>query len=78
MFMNLWSVEELGDFLRVPRTFIYERTRENGPELIPHIKLGKYVRFNPESADFKTWLSSHVVGSDTQQAFQTAETRHSK
>ena len=33
-------VETLADFLGVPKTWIYERTRENGPEVIPHTKLG--------------------------------------
>ena len=64
--MKLWTVEQLSDFLGVPRTWIYDRTREHGPETIPHIKLGKYVRFNPESVDFENWLSAHVVWSDTQ------------
>ena len=73
--MKLWGVEQMSDFLGVPRTWIYDRTRERGPETIPHIKLGKYVRFNPESLDFKNWLSAHVVGLNTQQTFQAAETK---
>ena len=76
--MKLWGVEQLSDFLDVPRTWIYDRTREHGPETIPHIKLGKYVRFNPESLDFKNWLSAHVVGSDTQLVLQASETKHLK
>ncbi len=60
--MKFWSVEELAEFLRVPKTWIYERTRENGPELIPHVKLGKYVRFDPGSVAFQDWLRNHEVG----------------
>jgi hypothetical protein len=60
--VRFWTVRELGEFLRVPRTWIYERTRENGPETIPHIKLGKYVRFNPESKAFREWLERHEKG----------------
>lgn len=57
--MRFLSIEELAEFLGVPRTWIYERTRKKGPEMIPHIKLGKYIRFNPESPAFQKWLNSH-------------------
>jgi excisionase family DNA binding protein len=60
--VKFWSVEMLAEYLGVPKTWIYDRTRENGPEMIPHIKLGKYVRFNPESRAFQDWLRSHEVG----------------
>jgi excisionase family DNA binding protein len=56
---KFWDVEQLAEYLGVGKTWIYERTRENGAETIPHIKLGKYVRFNPESEAFQTWLKSH-------------------
>ena len=73
--MKLWSVDHLADYLGVPRTWIYDRTREDGPERIPHVKLGKYVRFNPDSVEFQRWLSDHVVGSDTQRGLQASETK---
>ena len=80
--MKFWSVDELAEYLEVPRTWIYERTRQKGPEIIPHLKFGKYVRFNPESSDFQQWLVDHqvgtVVGSDTQQDFQTIESKSAK
>ncbi len=60
--MKFWSVENLSAYLGVPKTWIYDRTRENGPEVIPHIKLGKYVRFNPESPAFTRWVEEHEVG----------------
>jgi hypothetical protein len=61
--MTYWSVKELADHLRVPLTWVYDRTRKNGPERIPHHRFGKYVRFNPECAEFQTWLRSHEVNS---------------
>jgi len=61
--VRFWSVNELAEFLRVPVTWIYDRTRDQGPDLIPHIKLGKYLRFNPESPAFQEWLRRHEVGS---------------
>jgi predicted DNA-binding transcriptional regulator AlpA len=81
-FLKFWDVDALAAHLGVPRTWIYDRTRERGPETIPHFKLGKYVRFNPESTEFQEWLAGHqvtpIVGSDTQQTFQPAETKSSK
>ena len=80
--MKFWSADTLGEYLGVPRTWIYDRTRQNGPEIIPHIKLGKYVRFNPESPDFQQWLADHEVGSNfgsyTQPDVQLRETKHQK
>ena len=56
---KLWTPEDLADYLCVPVGWIYKRTRKGGPELIPHIKLGKYLRFDPDSAAFREWLASH-------------------
>lgn len=53
---KLWKIEELAEYLGVPRTWIYDRTQENFTERIPHYKLGKYVRFDPESREFQEWL----------------------
>ena len=57
----LWTPEALARFLGVPVGWVYKRTRKNGPDRIPHIKLGKYVRFNPESNLFQQWLAKHSV-----------------
>lgn len=51
---KLWTPEVLADYLGVPVSWIYKRTRKkNAPEQIPHIKLGKYVRFDPSSRAFQ-------------------------
>jgi excisionase family DNA binding protein len=42
---RLMTVEELARILNVPKSWIYDRTRQ-GQEAIPHIKLGLYVRFD--------------------------------
>jgi len=75
---RFWNIDELAEYLGVAKTWIYDRTRDQGPERIPHVKLGKYVRFNPESVEFQGWVSNHVVGAETQQDFQTIETKSSK
>jgi len=43
---KLVSVAELAKILNVPASWIYQRTRL-GQEGIPHMKMGKYIRFNP-------------------------------
>lgn len=50
---DLLTPRELARKLNVPITWIYDRTREGGPERIPHYKLGRYLRFaESEVVDF--------------------------
>jgi excisionase family DNA binding protein len=42
---NLLSVDELAESLNVPKSWVYSRTRESGPDSMPRIKVGKYCRF---------------------------------
>ena len=57
----LSTIDELADYLQVKRSWIYNRTRRNGPERVPHIKMGKYLRFDVESKAFQEWLRQHHV-----------------
>lgn len=43
---RLIGVNELADALSVPPSWIYSRTRIKGGGRIPHIRCGKYVRFD--------------------------------
>lgn len=52
---DLMDVAETARMLRVPVSWVYERTRRRGKERIPHIKLGKYLRF--EIASVREWLN---------------------
>jgi excisionase family DNA binding protein len=52
---DLMTVGETARVLNVPVSWVYERTRRRGKERIPHIKLGKYLRF--EVAAVRTWLA---------------------
>lgn len=55
MFDNdLLTVSEVGALLRVPISWVYERTRRRGVERIPHFKLGKYLRFR--EPEVLNWL----------------------
>jgi len=53
---QLMTVSEIAEALRVPESWVYERTRRRGSEKMPHIKLGKYLRF--ELADVRSWLET--------------------
>ncbi|MFC1890847.1 helix-turn-helix domain-containing protein [Thermodesulfobacteriota bacterium] len=43
---NLLTIDDLAKILKVPKSWIYSRTRETGPESIPRTRVGKYLRFN--------------------------------
>ncbi len=51
---RLLTVEELADVLRVPRSWVYDRTSR---ELIPHLHAGHYVRFS--LPDVLGYLEAH-------------------
>ena len=44
---TLVTPRELAAILKVPVSWLYQRTRL-GPAAIPHVKVGKYVRFDPQ------------------------------
>ena len=46
MDMNLLTVDELAEQLRVPRSWVYSKSRLTDPNSIPRIKVGKYLRFD--------------------------------
>ncbi len=56
MKQNLFTVDELAESLKVPKSWLYSRTRETGLGAIPRIKVGKYVRFELDKV--MEWLKS--------------------
>ena len=52
----LLTVHEVAEFLKVPVSWVYERTRRRGIGRLPHIKIGKYLRFRRE--DVLGWLDA--------------------
>ena len=54
MNQNLLSVDELAQCINVPKSWVYSRTRETGPNAMPKISVGKYRRFILE--DVLNWL----------------------
>ena len=45
MNQNLLTINELAERLKVPKSWLYSKTRETGPDAIPRLKVGKYLRF---------------------------------
>ena len=39
------TVDELAEILKTPKSWVYGKSRETGPDSIPRIKVGKYLRF---------------------------------
>jgi len=43
--LELLTVEEIAAALRVSPSWVYERVRKRGRDKLPHLKIGKYLRF---------------------------------
>lgn len=55
---QLLKPQEVAALLGVPTSFVYDRTRQNASDPIPHFKLGKYVRF--DLAQVQEWLAERT------------------
>ncbi|MFZ0944918.1 MAG: hypothetical protein WB930_16035 [Syntrophobacteraceae bacterium] len=51
---GLVDIDEMAGVLKVPRSWIYGQTRRKGPNTIPTIRAGKYLRFVP--GEVVAWL----------------------
>ncbi len=45
----LLTAQEVAELLNVPVSWVYERTRRRGAGRLPHLKLGKYLRFEEQA-----------------------------
>jgi predicted DNA-binding transcriptional regulator AlpA len=43
---NFLTIDEMAKELKVKKSWLYSRTRETGPDTIPRLKIGKYLRFD--------------------------------
>lgn len=57
---NLETIEEMAARLRVHQSWIYRQTKRHGPGSIPRLKVGKYLRFNPEAV--MEWITKQDDG----------------
>ena len=63
--LELLTVEDVAALLKVSKSWVYEHTRTrtaSRSERIPHVKIGKYVRFDPRLV--RTFIDRHVTGGD--------------
>jgi excisionase family DNA binding protein len=79
---DLLTVTEVASLLRVPASWIYTRTADGGAEAIPHLKLGRHLRFR--RAEVESWIERHhrgtvSAGSEPEEGIATpqlSETKH--
>jgi excisionase family DNA binding protein len=57
---KLLTIDEVAELLKVPKGWIYQRTRDRSPGTIPFYKLGKYLRFDPKQ--LQAWLQDQKRG----------------
>ena len=49
MIERMLTVRELARILNVPVSWVYARTRKGAGNSIPHVRVGKYIRFHEEA-----------------------------
>jgi hypothetical protein len=54
-FFEVLTAEELATRWRVPESWVREQTRSRCGDPIPHIRLGRYVRFSWNSPEMAAW-----------------------
>ncbi len=54
---DLLTVQDVAEILRVPTSWVYERTRRRSADRIPGFRIGKYWRFR--GGDIKAWLEEN-------------------
>jgi len=57
---ELLTVEELAALLKLKKSWIYDRTNAKDGERLPHIRLGRYIRF--ELSAVLDYLRRHRKG----------------
>lgn len=59
---ELIDAPELARRWNLPASWIREQTRSRSVDPIPHLRLGRYVRFEWGSPDLETWLTRRRFG----------------
>ncbi len=55
-FSELLTVHDVAQILKVPISWVYDHARARGRDQIPHLKLGKYLRFT--EAEIASWVAA--------------------
>lgn len=58
--IELVTISEMAAKLKVKPSWLYCRTKLTGENAIPRIKVGKYLRFNPEAV--MNWIKKQYDG----------------
>ena len=53
---ELLTLLELAERLKVKKTWVYNQTRKTGPDSIPRLRCGKYLRFR--YSEVLEWLQN--------------------
>ena len=61
-FFEVINVEQLARRWQVPASWIREQTRNRASDRIPHVRLGRYVRFCWGSPALDKWFVRRQVG----------------
>ena len=54
-FFEVLTAKDLAARWRVPESWIREQTRSRSADPIPHVRLGRYVRFSWASPELASW-----------------------
>jgi excisionase family DNA binding protein len=57
--LELLTVDEIAAALRVSPSWVYERVRKRGRDKMPHLKIGKYLRFRLN--EVRIWIDQGVA-----------------
>jgi hypothetical protein len=59
---ELLTADQLAERLNVPPSWVREQTRSRALDAdpLPHLRLGKYVRFRWESPELEAWLQRRL------------------
>ena len=63
--LELLTVDDVAALLKVSKSWVYEHTRTRGTprsERLPHVKIGKYVRFDPQLV--RAFIDRRMTGAD--------------
>jgi predicted DNA-binding transcriptional regulator AlpA len=76
--LELLTVDDVAALFKVSKSWVYEHTRTRGAprsERIPHVKIGKYVRFDPRLV--RAFIDRQMSGRDrTRGATMARELQH--
>ncbi len=72
-FSRYLNIEQVGEILGVPKSFIYRRTARGHTDPIPHYRIGGHLRFKLE--DVEAWVETHRNEPQTSPAAMVAAVR---